>query len=979
MTRFSGLRGVFLGLLFVACGTLAHAQGTTGSINGTVNDNTGAVLPGVAVTATGPAIMGARTAVTNEQGQYRFPALPPGTYKLRYELAGFSTIVREGITVNIGFTATVNIQLQLASLAETVTVTGASPVVDTQNTNVQTNFTLEMIKSLPNARDIWALISVAPGTTMSSFDVGGSRAGTQTGYQAYGRGDQVRVQVDGANATEDTGGTGYFNYGAWEEVQIGTDSNDASMPTPGVQINAVVRSGGNAFRGDLYADFENSSMQQSNVTDALRRVGAGEGDRITRYYDPNLGLGGPIKRDRLWYFLSARDQRSGRTVTGFPADQPAPLDFLTKLENFTDKLTYQLNQNNKLSQFFEIRRKLQPLRDASSTRYEDAVYKQESMSSYGSVEWNSVVTRSFFFNTRLGSWGYNWPNYAYGSGGLGDDIQRRRDEPNGTGNIAGGARENKTYRRRWQLDWTGTHFRDSWLGGNHTIRTGLTWETETERIEDNGFLDEVQERFNSPAGARDFTTPWRVIIENSPREATNNLTHSGAFIQDQFVIGQHVTINAGLRWDYYRVHYPEHQIRPARFRDFFYAGAALPGNGYSIPASFPSFVTPGDDSVIRFPTGFGPRFGLAYDIASNGKTVLKANWGRYQLNPGPQNFTNPNQRIQYTFEWLDVNNDRHYQLGEERAFVSSTGGVRDSISPNLKQEYADDISFFVEREIVANLGARVGYVKKIQGNNWQQVEVGRQYAGYTDRRSFADLGPDGVANTADDGPSFIVFDYPAGATIPASRTDLRNQSDIESWDQNFDFTINKRMSNRWSLLASFLYNWDHGTRIRTVTGTTSNRDLGLPDNPNQERFLETDLTNWAFKFFATYQAPWSITLNPVFRYQQGVNLARLARVTLRTGSFDYEAEGTGSYRSDNVPIFDLSAERRFRYFGGRTADVFVATFNLFNSNAATGRDELVGRRTAALPGGESVAYARFYRPTAILPPRVFRVGVKLAF
>src|SRR5919108_1737921 len=218
-------RAVFV--LFVVAATFAqaHAQGTTGSINGTVADSTGAVLPGVTITASGPALMGAQTAITNDQGQYRFPALPPGIYRIQYELSGFTTVVRENIVVNIGFTATLNVQLQVATLAETVTVTGASPVVDTQNTNIQTNFTLEMIKSLPNARDIWALIAVAPGTTMSSYDVGGSRAGTQTGYQAYGRGGQVRVQVDGANATEDTGGTGYFNYGAFEEVQIGTDSN----------------------------------------------------------------------------------------------------------------------------------------------------------------------------------------------------------------------------------------------------------------------------------------------------------------------------------------------------------------------------------------------------------------------------------------------------------------------------------------------------------------------------------------------------------------------------------------------------------------------------------------------------------------------------------------------------------------------------------------------------------------------------------
>jgi hypothetical protein len=963
MRRFVWFQTVILALSFLAVSTAASAQGTTGSINGSVTDNTGAMVPGVAVAASGPAVMGTQTAVTNEQGQYRFPSLPPGSYRLEYQLSGFSTVVRDQVMVSVGFTATINVQLQLATLAETVTVTGASPVVDTQNSNVQTNFTQDMIKSLPNARDIWALIAVAPGTTMTSFDVGGSRAGTQTGYSAYGRGGQVRVQVDGVNSTEDNDGTGYFNYGAFEEVQIGTDSNDASMPTPGVQINAVVKSGGNQFRGDLYMDLQHESLQGRNVTDEQMRLGAGEGTRITKYYDPNIGVGGPIKRDKLWYFVSGRNQRIGTTVSGFPADQPSDIEFLTKLENITNKLTYQINQNNKLAQFFEIRRKLQPLRDASSTRYEDAVYKQESMSSYGNVEWNSVMTRSFFFTARLGSWGYNWPNYAYGPGGLGEDIQTRRDEPNSTGNIAGGARENKTFRRRWQLDWTGTLFKDAFLGGNHTLRTGFTWENETEVIEDNGFAGEIQERFDSPA-AQPFTVPWRVILENSPRTATNNIAHTGAFIQDQFVLNEHLTINAGLRWDYYRVYYPEHQIREGRFRDFFYAGAPLP-NGYSIPASFPSFTTPGNDSVIRFPSGFGPRAGVAYDIAGDGKTVVKANWGRYQSNPGPQNFTNPNQRITYTFQWNDRNGDRRFQIDEVGNFVSSAGGVSDSISPDLEQEYTDDVSVFLEREIIANLGARIGYVKKIGKNTWQETQTGRQYSAYTDRRTFADNGPDGLAGTADDGTPFVAFDYPAGVTIPASRTNLRNEPLIESWDQNLDITINKRLSNRWSLLSSFLYNWDH--------------DKGAPQTPNGERFNETDLTNWSFKVFGTYQAPWSIAINPVLRYQQGVNLSRLVRVTLRTGSLDYEAEGPGSYRSENVAIFDLAGERRFRLPGNRSVDLFIAAFNMFNANPATTQDETIGRRTATLPDGQSVSYARFLRPSAVLPPRVFRLGFKLAF
>lgn len=942
----------------------ALAQGpTTGSINGTVSDNTGAVLPGVTVTSSGPAIMGVQTAVSNEQGQYRFPSLPPGTFKLTYELAGFSIVVRDGIIVGVGFSATVNVQLTVATLQETVTVTGASPVVDVQNTHTQTSFTLDMIKSLPNARDIWALIAVAPGTMMNSFDVGGSRAGTQTGYDAYGRGGQVRVQVDGVNATENTGGTGYFNYGSFEEVSIGTDSNDASMPTPGVQVNAVVRSGGNQFKGDLYLDFENESMQGRNVTGALRRLGVGEGTRITTYYDPNLGLGGPIKKDKLWYFVSLRDQRIGTTVAGFPTDKPSNFEFLTKLENLTYKVTYQLNQNNKFSQYAEVRRKLQPHRNASSTRYLDAVYKQESISAYGNAEWNRIVSPTFFFNLRASSWGYNWPNYAYGvNGELGTDIAiRRRDQA--SSNEAGGAFADRTYRRRWQFDWTGTLFKDDWMGANHGIKIGWLTEWETEKNLDEGYEDETRVIYNSTGGLPDFTTPFRVELYNTPKTNINLLRHHGAYISDQITLGYGWTLNTGLRYDFYNVGYPDMDIRASRFRDFFYAGKPLP-NGYAIPATFPDFSVPSRD-VITYKRGLAPRFGAAWDIRGNGKTVLKANWGRYFNNPGPQGTVNPIQTLTYTFNWNDLNRDRLFTMNELGTFSSSSGGVTNTINPKLKQPYSDDISTFLEREIIGDVSARVGYVYRVSRNISQNVQLDRVYGLYTSARTFPDPGRDGIPGTSDDGPAITAFDIPAGVAIPPSRTDTSTQPDIENWDHNLDVTINKRMSNRWSLLGSFLYNWSHF------------RDR--PQNPNQERFNEENITTWAFKLFGTYRAPWGIVLNPVLRHQSGDNLDRRVQVTLRTGTLEYKAEPIGAYREPNVTIVDVSAEKRISLGGHRDLSVFLAAFNVVNANTATGQDNIVGTRTATLPSGERVPYQRFLRPTGILPPRIYRIGVKLSF
>ena len=206
----------FIGLLAVALAAAsapsAFAQGggasSTGTVQGRVTDAQSAVLPGVTVTATSPSALGAQTVVTTETGNYRFPALPPGTWTVTYELAGFNTVRREGIQLSLGFTANINIELALATLQETVTVTGESPVIDTSATRIQQNFKTEQLQSLPNGRDMWSLLAVTPAVQMTRIDVGGNRAGTQTGYSAYGFTGQVRVLIEGINTTE---GTGFHN------------------------------------------------------------------------------------------------------------------------------------------------------------------------------------------------------------------------------------------------------------------------------------------------------------------------------------------------------------------------------------------------------------------------------------------------------------------------------------------------------------------------------------------------------------------------------------------------------------------------------------------------------------------------------------------------------------------------------------------------------------------------------------------------
>src|SRR5216117_1370176 len=306
--------------MLAAClfATPAYAQGggasTTGSINGKVADSSGGVLPGVTVTAASSSLMGVQTSVTDTGGNYRFPALPPGTYNLTFELPGFNTLKREGIQISMGFTANVNVELAVASLQETVTVTGASPVIDTSSTRVQQNFKLEALQEIPNARDLWSLLAVTPGVGMGRIDVGGNRAGTQTGYTAYGYSGQNRVLVEGINTTEGTSGAGFYvDYGSFEEVFLGTVAQGAEMPTPGVQSQMLGKSGGNKFQGEIYQDYERNSFQGDNMTgkiqdrflkSATNSSGVAlHSKELQKYRDFNLNVGGPIAKDKLWWYF----------------------------------------------------------------------------------------------------------------------------------------------------------------------------------------------------------------------------------------------------------------------------------------------------------------------------------------------------------------------------------------------------------------------------------------------------------------------------------------------------------------------------------------------------------------------------------------------------------------------------------------------------------------------------------------------------
>ena len=552
----------------------AFAQGggasSTGSISGEVKDAQGGVLPGVTVTATSPAQIGTLSAVTNEAGIYRFPSVPPGEYKLAFELAGFQNIVREGIRITLGFNAQVNVQLAVATLQETVTVSGQSPVIDTSATRMQTNYDQQMLASIPNARDMWSLLSTTPSVTLNRVDVGGATMGTQTTYFAYGYSGQNRPLIEGINTTEGTAAAGfYLDYGSFEEVFIGAAANSAEMPNPGVLTQFVGKSGGNTLGVNLYYDFEDGDIQARNLTDeqafpngtpASQRNGRTireDGNRLASYKNLNIGVGGPILRDRIWGHFAYLNQRN--SVASPPAG--SFLDgtpFNTKLFNYTGKATYQMNQNNKFIGYLQHGTKRQPNRTDNSNRISnqpihttaDSTVLQDSPSWVYKGEWNGTIGQNMFAEFRPGQFGYDF--------GLVSNTNEPRYEDLVTNVVSGGGRDWLNKRRRNQYTGAFSYFKDNYLRGSHNLKFG------GEYLDESGNISWQEAYRDSVIHYLRDGVPNSVRLYVSGTSSQNALATTSFFVTDAWTIDR-LTLNVGARFDRYRVSLPEQVTPIARF------------------------------------------------------------------------------------------------------------------------------------------------------------------------------------------------------------------------------------------------------------------------------------------------------------------------------------------------------------------------------------------------------------------------------
>ncbi|MGQ0736399.1 MAG: TonB-dependent receptor domain-containing protein [Acidobacteriota bacterium] len=924
---------------------------TSGAIVGKITDATGAVLPGVTVTATSPSMQGQQLAITNQEGNYRIPSVPPGDYRLLYELVGFTTVIREGIRVGLGFTATVNVELRVATLEETVTVTGESPVVDTSSTKTVTNFDAARLASLPGARDLWNIMAMAPSVSMSRVDVAGSRAGTQTGYSAYDtKTTQHRPMVEGMVMTEGQGAAMfYYDYGTIDEVAVGTGTHSADMGWPGFQSQFVAKSGGNAFHGVARYDYQNESIQSFNIdaTQIATGLTGGGGlepqdlNRMHSYYDVNADVGGFIKKDKLWFYVSGRDQDIKVRLVNFPVKP-----FQTRLRNYSGKGTYSLSQNNKFIVYSQGGRKQQPNRldthqigaTTAIHRSEESTWNQDYTGFVHKAEWNSVLSDKAFFEVRAGKAGYDWPNFR--------NAETQSYADRGTNEVRGGNREWQQDRQRAQVLGSFTWFQEGWAG-SHSFKFGSEAFREIRRDHrgtrgNTLFVNDVLHIYRNGA-------PIEVFLFETPSRNDSRLRTTSFYANDTWNVSSKVTLNLGVRFDRYRHYLPEQDHNPGRFFQFTAA-----------PIKFPAV-----DELIVW-NQWAPRVGVTYDVTGSGKTVLKFNYGYYWWNPSTDlaNSANPNSGEWFRqFAWTDPNRNGLYERGEEGNLIRSTGGTAGTaIDPDIEDTRTDEAAVWAEHELMENFGVRAGFVYRRISQFHQQYNANWPFEAFNVPVTLQDPGPDGRLGTADDGRAITAFNLDPAVRARPTLNLVRNfPGDAEFY--SIEVSSTKRMSQGWSLLGGFSYRWNYdfdsgyaGNNLRTNTiAVNPNDNINAADG-------RYEFSTWTFKLNGTWEMPYGVVLSPALRHQAGQPFGRTFLATMNYGSQRILTEPINSQRQSNFTLIDLRLEKVVRLGSSRRAAGFIDIYNLTNTNA---EENLIW--------GSGSTYLQ---PTVIVGPRIVRFGVK---
>jgi hypothetical protein len=936
--------------LMAAAALPVAAQVQTGSILVRVTDQQGGAVPGVTVTLTSPVLVaGTMTGVTDTGGVNRFPSLQPGTYSVKLELQGFRTVIRENVIVVVGQTVPLDMNLSVATVAETVTVTGTSPVVDTTTANTSVNLGEQLLQTTPGGRDIWSLVEYkVPSLLITRPDVGGTSGGLQGVFNARGTpSSQNSSYLNGINVGDPAaiGAAGfYYDFDAFEDIQVSTGAHDISVPTGGVFLNMVTKSGGENWRGRATFAWLGDATQTQNIDSELLRYGfRPETNSVDFTSDVNFSAGGPVLARKLRIFTSFRDWRVHVNV---------PAAFSTLVLDSTDitsgliNANYQLNDANRLTGLYSRQYYKKPHRflAGSAGLVEDSTSNEDDVFDIYQVLLNSVVTQKFFIDARVGLNRIFFPTYLNGS------DQTLLDTATGirTRNFTTGT---ERWRDRYQMNTTGQYYLDEALGGRHEFKFGVDYSHMPVENRVSRF-DDVELTYSSSANRSQ-----NVTLFGTPFYSKTALDVLALYAQDS-VSWQRLTVTAGLRWEHVNGYLPEQSSPDSRF--------------------FPNLqrTWPKVDDVMDWKT-IGPRISAAYDLFGNGRTGLKIAAGRYYYmvaaGGGILDTINPNGNYSENYGWNDLNGDLRFQPGEQTGnpVISRVDTSTVSVDPDYRRPYTDEFTGGVDHELFPSLRLSVIGTHRLERDVLATSNPLNPYDTFLTTRP--DTGRDGVAGTADDG----TFQFYNRTVAGVNRTHFTNDPTFRQTYNGIEISGTKRMSNRWQMLMGYTYS------------QSRQRGLSVSTNPNNFINSEGPVTGslgdrpHQFKITGTYILPWyDIGFGANLNSQSGSLITRTINTAQTVGgNTSVNVEPLGSYRLPTRTSADL---RFFKttHFGTRSLDVSVDVHNLSNTNTYWDARSLSGTinlRQNGDPNGTINTVPQFGSPSQVYGPRNIRFNVAFRF
>ena len=964
----------------------AHAQAS--AIAGVVKDATGAVLPGVIVEATSPALIErVRSVTTDERGQYKIVDLRPGIYAVTFALAGFSTVKREGIELTAAFTAPVNVDLRVGQIEETVTVSGASPVVDTQSVVRRAVITKETIDALPTSKN-WSTIGVAAvGVSSNQNDVGGTAGEHQNQMKAHGGSFNDRlIQMDGLMISNMA-----CNYSC-----VGVSTNDASTQElsyeigaisaetggGGVRVNIIPKEGGNSFSGSAFVNFATHQWQSNNLTADLKQRGVTSSDTIDHLYDTSFAFGGPLKKDTLWFWTAHRywGYKIFRTDAYYELN---PVDFRYEADlshpgadsqpNISDdiRLTWQMTPKNKISAYYNFAPRQTNLWNLSRTTQADAAQLQRvNPNHFETLTFRSTLSSRLLFEAGMGNLTEDWT---------------REPNPESATSLMYPLTEQTTgvnfraYNGNYSHNITSVRsYRSSlaYVTGSHAFKVGFNMQEGPSRTN-------VWTTFDTAIILRQ-AQPFQVTVRTTPYTNLERLVADlGVYAQDTWTL-KRVTFNLGVRFDYLNNKVPAQDVQ---------------GGTWIGPRHFDQI-----DSVPNW-KDIGPRLGVAYDLFGNAKTAVKATLSRYvqtatvgfarQVNPLLINNST-------TRNWsADANGDgipQAIELGPPTNNSFGTTITTTRFDPDLvtgwgKRRNNWEVSTSVTQELRPNVSAEVAYFRRAQGHF--QVSDNKVVAP-ADFETFCVTAP------ADSRlPSNVSGSQICGLSdqTPASFARVPNVDNLVTFASNYgaqsevftgvDISVNARLRRGLFVNGGVASGDIHANECAARIDNTSQR-VG---SATLDNFCDTH-TGWltAIKASGSYTLPWQdIQLGAVLQNLPGQQIlaawnftsveARpsLGRALTGASSRTLNLIEPGTMYTPRRTQVDLRLGKTFRLKDSRRLQTMVDIFNAFNSNAAVGATSQAGEPPPAINTTYSPTSTEWLKPFNILQGRYLKLGAQFSF